>query len=340
MLAMVDGSWGHAVTCHKVVERGVRRYAYLYDNNDGATGFLTTPKVAVFHSADNNYAFRAEETLDFRYYGQHTADYPHGFPCDFGTSQPYRFVIARQPRVAPGDFARAILAEILRALGGIVVGEREFLLTLACPVRGLVTDSHGRRIGFVGDTLVQEIPGATIDTGFDVAAFHLPDSLQYTLTTAAFDTGRMEISLVLPAGDSAMRAVRFDTLKILSPTRTTLSFLLGDTTFPLAVDWDGNGPRDTTLYPNFNDTLSLRAAGIAERQPQLLPVAGNLLLNATVVRGALWLGGGKLAVLTDITGRKVAVLHPGENNLRRLAPGVYFVTDRDGRTLHRIVLQK
>jgi len=55
---------------------------------------------------------------------------------------------------------------------------------------------------------------------------------------------------------------------------------------------------------------------------------------ATVVRGVLLLpvavGGERLvasALLLDISGRKVLTLRPGANDVRALAPGVYFVKE-------------
>ena len=59
-----------------------------------------------------------------------------------------------------------------------------------------------------------------------------------------------------------------------------------------------------------------------------------LLPVPTIVRGVLvWNGqngdcpseGGPVPALLDVSGRKVADLHPGENDLRDLAPGAYFI---------------
>jgi hypothetical protein len=54
--------------------------------------------------------------------------------------------------------------------------------------------------------------------------------------------------------------------------------------------------------------------------------------GATVVRGVLFLNGDyprmgtvPKAALLDISGRKVMALTPGANDVRHLAPGVYFV---------------
>ena len=54
--------------------------------------------------------------------------------------------------------------------------------------------------------------------------------------------------------------------------------------------------------------------------------------GATIVRGVLFLPEAashkpQAAILLDISGRKVLDLHPGANDVRALAPGVYFVRE-------------
>ncbi|MEO0070039.1 MAG: hypothetical protein ABIK18_04510, partial [candidate division WOR-3 bacterium] len=65
--------------------------------------------------------------------------------------------------------------------------------------------------------------------------------------------------------------------------------------------------------------------GIEER---FLPTANGSWRAATIVRNVLELepvSGHRSSVLFDISGRKVLELMPGENNIRHLAPGVYFI---------------
>ena len=63
------------------------------------------------------------------------------------------------------------------------------------------------------------------------------------------------------------------------------------------------------------------------------PRAPSSKLEPTVVRGVLFLPGdrrpgtGDRAALLDISGRKVLDLKPGSNDVRALAPGVYFVIE-------------
>jgi hypothetical protein len=88
-------------------------------------------------------------------------------------------------------------------------------------------------------------------------------------------------------------------------------------------------------------------AGVSEnREP---PVAYHSTLSATINRGVLYLAGAtnptpQAASLLDISGRRVVNLRPGANDVRALAPGVYFVRGpktEDGRpasTVRKVVL--
>lgn len=52
-------------------------------------------------------------------------------------------------------------------------------------------------------------------------------------------------------------------------------------------------------------------------------------LGPSIVRGVLSLATGRGAALVDAVGRQVMELQPGENDIRHLAPGVYFVRSAD-----------
>jgi hypothetical protein len=77
---------------------------------------------------------------------------------------------------------------------------------------------------------------------------------------------------------------------------------------------------------------------------------GNARANPTVVHEMLWLPPassvkhGASCTLLDISGRKVLDLKPGANDVRKLAPGVYFVlaepqaTGHKPQTVRKIVL--
>ena len=63
-------------------------------------------------------------------------------------------------------------------------------------------------------------------------------------------------------------------------------------------------------------------SGVAERRQQ---TAHSRQPTASICRHTLFLSGMTEAVLLDIAGRRVKELRPGENDVRGIAPGVYFV---------------
>jgi hypothetical protein len=68
--------------------------------------------------------------------------------------------------------------------------------------------------------------------------------------------------------------------------------------------------------------------GVAERSPT--PNTSRITATATVIRGVLNLTPDISTLTSDITlldvsGRKVLDLMPGDNDVSRLAPGIYFV---------------
>jgi hypothetical protein len=101
------------------------------------------------------------------------------------------------------------------------------------------------------------------------------------------------------------------------------------------VDIDGD-PRDPTHPDMGADEI---AGGAVEESPQ--PQAASSKPMPTIVRGVLFLPRDLTALsgnsdrvprpeLLDVGGRKVLDLHPGANDVRALAPGVYFVREGAG----------
>ncbi len=101
---------------------------------------------------------------------------------------------------------------------------------------------------------------------------------------------------------------------------------------PSALAWN---PAYSRMYVSNSGSSSITVirdtvgVGVEESQPQ----ATGPKPQATVVRGVLVLGAGSRqnagyrAELLDISGRKVLDLKPGVNDVRALAPGVYFVRE-------------
>ncbi len=80
---------------------------------------------------------------------------------------------------------------------------------------------------------------------------------------------------------------------------------------------------DECLYVLRDMLLPPARHGVEQAGPKTRP--------ATLVRSMLTLPGREPAVLLDISGREVLDLQPGENDVRHLSPGVYFVREKGPR---------
>ena len=330
----------HATTGYKTVQTDGLCIIYVYDNSEslGPGPVKVRARVGVLDPAGDAFSCFGVESLDYRAFSRNPDEYAYGYPRYLGVTYDEPKVF--RPRLRIGDWARAILWELWRARAGAQIAGHYDVLSIGCPVRAVVEDNHGRRIGFVGDSLVNEIPGASVDTSNQIEVYQLPDSLEYAASIAAFDSGCMRVCLALPRADSLVRAVTFDSVPLMASTKAGFSFACGDTSFSMAVDWDGNGTPDTTIYPNFNDTIG--SPPVAVREPvktTQLPMEFDLTVSSpraagspTDIRYALPAQTDVSLVVHDALGRLVKTLVTGPKQ-----PGFYSAgwdgTTHDGRAV-------
>ena len=93
------------------------------------------------------------------------------------------------------------------------------------------------------------------------------------------------------------------------------------------------------LYTLFGDpALRLRypvQTGVeAKESPAEVPTTHR----PAIVRGSLYLPGTVRADLVSVTGRRVAMLAPGTNDIDEVAPGVYFIPAGPGRPAGKVLI--
>jgi YVTN family beta-propeller protein len=114
---------------------------------------------------------------------------------------------------------------------------------------------------------------------------------------------------------------------------------------PTALAWNPISLRTYVLNVGSSSVSVLRDSlhvGIDERA---VGAVEQRRVTPTVVRGVLPLapaaGGRTLAAyLLDISGRKVMDLLPGDNDIRRLSPGVYFLRYEQEKRSVKIIVQR
>jgi len=130
-------------------------------------------------------------------------------------------------------------------------------------------------------------------------------------------------------------------------------FALEDTEWGI---WNGSNPH----YHTTHDTIGILRLGQVLRGARLgvaciAAMAGPIDLNAiqedgdvsseayvfipAIIKNVISLPGKKQAELFDITGKKVYQLLPGNNDIRHLASGIYFVRQEQYRYTSKIILQ-
>ena len=88
----------------------------------------------------------------------------------------------------------------------------------------------------------------------------------------------------------------------------------------------------------------MRSKSIDWEGRSLKPQASNSKQEPTVVRGVLALPAASrhkpqpAGCLLDVSGRKVLDLNPGPNDVRALAPGVYFVKEAQAHAVRKVVI--
>jgi hypothetical protein len=136
---------------------------------------------------------------------------------------------------------------------------------------------------------------------------------------------------------------------------------------PVVAAVRGSGSQVLVAYPGWTGVMAGKRyagtriwgtvgplGGVEEQGPR--PKARSLTPSPTIVRGVLelprkpgtvpaGLGTVPIFALLDISGRKVLGLHPGANDVSRLAPGVYFVAEqaaggRQKAGVRKVVIQR
>jgi YVTN family beta-propeller protein len=168
------------------------------------------------------------------------------------------------------------------------------------------------------------------DAGSDTLVASLPIAWP---STPPRDNGRFgDANLVYCASQ--------DSVRVISGTADTIIRSIPVGRNPVSLAWN---PARSWLYVanNIGASISvLSDTSLTGIEENLTRITGRRL-QPTIVRGVLFLPEApglerKAASLLDISGRDVLDLHPGANDVRALAPGVYFVRPEPSAVSRRL----
>jgi YVTN family beta-propeller protein len=222
-----------------------------------------------------------------------------------------------------------------------VCGNSDSMAVIDCKADTVLGNIQSRLSGLYSDSVCKKVYG--IDNSndylriFDAASDSLRHNLRVGYVTALLDNGKQG-----PANRLYCTERDSGTVAVVAGYKTdSVLRHIGTGVRPVALAWN---PTHSWIYVSNSGSSSITVIrdtfgiGVEESQPQ----APSHKLQATMVRGVLLLPEAtsrkpQAASLLDISGRKVLDLKPGANDVRALAPGVYFVREEQAQAQTRAI---
>lgn len=193
----VDKTWGHAVLAYKLAEiTGRSSVVYVYDPN--------VPPMQQWHGQAPMSAFAISPehggfttTSDMTPLYNREATDPRG---EMTLSWIAARGVTREVSLAEANLIVPELKAKLKEMTDFLERGSKFIASLRCPADVVFTDPQGRRVGQIGDTQVNEIPGAEIRASGDVEIYILPSDREYSLTITGNGSGTAALDIIRPVG--------------------------------------------------------------------------------------------------------------------------------------------
>jgi hypothetical protein len=214
LLSLIAPAPHHAILAYKVLDLGEdEKRVYVYENN------------RPYDDPTDNYSPNPAQTKDEDYYvtfspNSNTASYTLiGSPTYYWD------------RICAFPIAETMtLDDIEESLKFIITSRLKELydniLTafhIHSPVMPLLIDEYGRRIGYVGTTFVNEIPGAEMVEELDSHVLYLPSNLTYSVELTGNDTGTLGLDLEIPTGNETLRVVKWEGIPVTLGSVSTMT---------------------------------------------------------------------------------------------------------------------
>jgi len=153
---------------------------------------------------------------------------------------------------------------------------------IGSPVNPVLIDNQGRRLGYIGDQLIEEIPNASvIKTPGNKFLFYVPASLQVQIELIATDNGTFHLNVAIPStnGD-ALTVLDYTDVPIQLNTKATLKL---DGTNPdklIELDNGNDGTVDGTSPPNASGVLAVSEGEVTNTPPIISPLIPDIVIRS------------------------------------------------------------
>jgi hypothetical protein len=207
---------GHSVTAYKIVEAGNTKKVFVYDNNEPMDGVSDYAEVATFDTNANTFTYDS-----------------------------YNEVYTEDPVRDIDEYFASVIQDIYAGMSEQLATSGLAQVFLDSPATALLTDQHGRRIGFAGGVFVNEIPGATMEDFEGAYRFKVPAEQAYSVTTTGTGSGTLTLSFQLPLDEGLMQEVVYTDVPVSPGSETTTH--LSQITRDWAMELDSGQTRQPDL---------------------------------------------------------------------------------------------
>ena len=244
--------WGttHTVVAYKIIDLGNEKRVYIYDPNfpaDGEAKIAIACGYVAFDLDNDKFITPQRELFD-----PNRGFYPEKTHLDT-----YKQVIVTFPKPEGPDEEE--LKESLQAafnyFNDFLETENLAAVMFASPVEAVLTDQHGRRIGYVQGSFIDEIPDADIEELSSVKIYYVPAELEYVIKATGTDSGTLDLYYMIPKGDYIFEAI-YGGVPI--DVGNIILAIMGQqvTDYVMQIDSNGDGVTDEVRHPDSIDFIA------------------------------------------------------------------------------------
>ena len=281
----------HAVTAYKIIQMGDQAKLYYYENEDKHAAaphwgrFTKEGKYGKFYLVEE-----IEGTVIKTKYNP--VDYMH----------------VRYPDMTLPDKLKVTIDEVAEYVLSKLRKDGQTLVVAASPVRTLITDENGRRIGIAHGSKVSEIPGAEMNEFGDVEIFLVPSQGDYEIESIGIDNGVFDLYCVVKKADDTFESMAFREVSVSRDSVAVVEIGEDIEEYEMQIDANGDGAFEQIITGDRGKTVpwDLNSDGIIDIS-DLIIVAGAFGTSGEGIVGDINTDG-----IVDITDLMIVASHFGE----------------------------